>query len=191
MRHLTLWKGKDLILGLLLGLLVFTLSACEKNTNEPKGKNTEDPYGELIVDYMPIIFRIKVVNNSGANLIEPNHPESITKTNIRIEMDGKVYPLENLANKPEFRAYLAHFYGFYFYQDYLTKEWEIHFGQFDGGQEMDKTITLHWQDETTNSLRVVNKATWTKELGPHSMKRTFYLDGEKLPKDQWHYRFVR
>lgn len=182
MRQLVDWGRSVLALSLFLAFFALGLSACDDSSKEK----------DLIVDYTPITFDIRVVDESGANMIDPEHPRSITKTDIKVEMDGKMYQLEDLLSKGRpLRALPANFYGFYYHKVYYNNMWLLEFGEFDGGYDLDKTIVVHWADGSKNSLRITNERSWSQSLGYHARKRTLFLDGKQLSYGARYFRFVK
>lgn len=153
----------------------------------------EDP--TPVWDIFPINFDIEVVNKKGESLVNPNHPHTIVRLPITVEMDGKTYKLRSLSdaynNLPQSaanassmsRAYRPLFYGFIYRKvHHPREEWVLSFGEFDGEKNADHKIKLHWHNGTTDILRIVNSFRWVREgkrLTPE-VKRQFYINGEEL-----------
>lgn len=173
-------------------ILSLALTSCQKEKYNIINPNPREKsrYEGLIVDYSPVIFRVEVTDTDGADLVNPEHPKSISQMNIQMELEGKMYPLQIL-RQTSLRAYHPHFYGFRCLHNIYSKRWELEFGEFDGGEDKDHIVRLHWEDGKTSELRILVEPSWSLSLGPYQKKRTYYLDGKRLPQSQRIFRFVR
>lgn len=175
MRVMSRWA-----LGLMLALL---LGACGK-----KGENPEPP----IVDFTPINLVIEVLDADGNDLVNPNHPNSIVKSSVRAEVEGKFFDLqsssyayENRKPTPEaLRAYLPMWYGLsYAEQRAEGRPWVLVIGEFDGSESITREVKLHWEDGTTSLLKYSNKVEYNAKGYP-KVERHYYLDGVEVQPDK-------
>ncbi|MDO4692033.1 MAG: hypothetical protein Q4A64_04075 [Porphyromonadaceae bacterium] len=171
----------------LLGFVLVALFACEK----------EKPEEDLIWDIAPVNFSIEVYDATEANLVDPNHQQSITKTPITIEMGGKVYSLKSmeqarLGGQSGLRYYMPHFYGFTYAQSHdKERKWLLSFGEFDGAKNHNQEVTLHWGDGQKDVLSYTNQIKWIGKRGEPQITRIFYLNGEPLAEGRRVYKFQR
>lgn len=158
---------------------ILTLAACSKK-NEPQSKS-EGEYD--IIELNPIYLYVEVQDPSGVDLINPHHPNSITKQPVRIVVKGKTFELDNKAIRRELRYYMPEWYGIYYEAPKEEgKLWRLVIGEFDGAEEGVQEVTLDWGDGTSNQLRY-NNAVHYKGIGFPDIDLHFYLDGKEVPSD--------
>lgn len=173
----------------LVGFSFVALFACKNEKQEP-----EEP---MLWDIAPINFQIEVYDQAGANLVDPKHPQSITKTSTTIQMGEKVYPLKSLeqarrSGQSGLRYYMPSFHGFTYARSYgKDAKWMLSFGEFDGAQNHNQEVTLHWGNGQKDVLSYTNQIKWTGKRGEPKITRIFYLNGEALPKGGRIYKFQR
>lgn len=173
----------------LIGLALVALFACENEKQEP-----EEP---MLWDIAPINFQIEVYDQAGANLVDPNHPQSITKTPTTIQMGEKVYPLKSLEQarsdaQSGLRYYMPYFYGFTYSNSHITAgKWALSFGEFDGAKNHNQEVTLHWGNGQKDVLSYTNQIKWIGKRREPKITRIFYLNGEALPDGGRIYKFQR
>lgn len=167
-------------LGLMLALL---LGACGK-----KGENPEPP----IVDFTPINLVIEVLDADGNDLVNPNHPNTIVKSSVRAEIEGKFFELRSWVDAREsrkptkdvLRYYLPMWYGLsYAEQRAEGRPWVLVIGEFDGSESITREVKLHWEDGTTSLLKYSNSVRLNAK-GFHSIERHYYLDGVEVQPDK-------
>lgn len=136
----------------LLLLLPLLLAAC-----------SDEPGGDVIYDYVPVNFTVKVVNASGENLLDESVPGNILGEDISVTYKDKTYPMEVVNSG---RYYLPYWYGVI-----LLDGESLKIGEFDGAARHEECI-LHigardieiYYDAKINGLDV---------------KRKFYFDGKR------------
>lgn len=136
----------------LLLLLPLLLAAC-----------SDEPGGDVIYDYAPVNFTVKVVNASGENLLDESVPGNILGEEISVTYKDKTYPMEVVNSG---RYYLPYWYGVI-----LLDGESLKIGEFDGAARHEECI-LHigardidiYYDTKINGLDV---------------KRKFYFDGKR------------
>lgn len=136
----------------LLLLLPLLLAAC-----------SDEPGGDVIYDYVPVNFTVKVVNASGQNLLDESVPGNILGEEISVTYKDKTYPMEVVNSG---RYYLPYWYGVILLDGEYLK-----IGEFDGAARHEECI-LHigardidiYYDAKINGLDV---------------KRKFYFDGKR------------
>lgn len=137
---------------LLLLLLPLLLAAC-----------SDEPGGDVIYDYVPVNFTVKVVNASGQNLLDESVPGNILGEEISVTYKDKTYPMEVVNSG---RYYLPYWYGVILLDGEYLK-----IGEFDGAARHEECI-LHIG---TRDIDIYYDA----KINGLDVKRKFYFDGKR------------
>jgi len=152
---------------LLFSLLLFV--ACDKNE-------------DIIYDYAPVAFTVKVVDGNGNTRL--NSEKFLSS--LSFDYNGENYTIENMGGNVSTRAYLARFSAPYVLSAQLsdgTTRTSIYIGEWAGDAKWNnETVTINWPDGTHSNLSFTLKKTGITNA-------TYYLDGEK--HSGAHYKFVK
>ena len=121
-------------------------------------------------DFYPVVFDIHVETEDGYNRLDPES-EYFIGENISAIYDGQVYPVEILMPT---KAYAPRFFGLQLRQEGMFGYWHLVFGEFDGAESGEQTVTLVWPDGTSDTIyhkRVV--------ATPLAISDRWKLNGEK------------
>lgn len=176
-------------------LLCFALCSCNLN-DEP---NRDD----LIIDYSPIALRIKVQNAAGEDLVNPQHPLSLVRNKVYVEIGIKRFDLENGAEKDPrsrirrtvevLRALPGFWWGFLYNAPAKGSHepWHLYIGDFDGGVDAERTFRLHWGDGTTTMVKYTNKVHYKSRGKLPDVERHFYVGGQEVKPEKGYLTLVR
>ena len=101
-------------------------------------------------DWNPVVISLHVEDAEGHNRLDPTS-EYFIGENISAIYDQMVYPVEIIGG-PETKAYMPRFFGLQLRPDILNG-WYLTFGEFEGSESQDITITLVWPDGTADTIR--------------------------------------
>ena len=123
-------------------------------------------------DFMPVVVTVQVRDEAGHDRLDPNS-EYFIGENIQAVYDGKVYPVEIIV--PETKAYLAQFFGLRLRQSWGYNDFFLEFGEFDGADDQDVSVTLVWPDGTSDTIHTTHT-----RVTPLAVVNTWHLNGEKV-----------
>lgn len=144
---------------------------------------------DVIIDYVPIIFRVNIYDQQGNDLLDPSNPQNILDKGILMEYKGNDFSIadkygDQIQPTPS-RYYLPMFYGLSLAADkdqqgnlmYYT----LKFGEFDASEKAEYSCVLKITDldlsyELTCKLNKPGKP-------------QFFLNGDHLKK-QMVYKIV-
>lgn len=142
-----------------------------------------------IYDFAPISLYLKVTDSSGQSLINPEHPKTLVKQGVKMEIAGKFFDLKTWEEARDsrkmtpdvLRYYMPMWYGIS-YEKYSSEQddWAIKMGDFDGQEETTREIVIHWGDGTTSKLKYSNAIRYKRKASP-DVERHYYLDGVEIP----------
>ena len=123
-------------------------------------------------DYMPVQVIVYVTDEAGHDRLDPNSAYFIGE-NIHAVYDGKVYPVEIIV--PETKAYSAYFFGLRLRQSWGYNDYFLEFGEFDGAENQDVSVTLVWPDGTSDTIHTTHI-----RFTPLAVVNTWKLNGKKV-----------
>lgn len=161
------------------------LSSCDNKKEEPN----------LLIDFTPITFDIEVLDSEGRDRVSPEHPHSVTKLPLKVEIGKQTYSLTPFESKilpeppkNELRAYRPLFFGFTYHAPTAgRKTWILSIGEFDGGDNGTRSATLYWGDGVKNTLSFSNKVIYKSPNKIPEIVRNFYLDGNEISGRTYHF----
>lgn len=151
-------------------LLVFalSLSGCEDILNS-----------DMIIDWYPIVFNIKVVDAGGRDMLDPSSDNSwVIGTTMEFKGKRDTVDQASLENIYQTRDYLPRFDGIRLVKGAQgLPAYFLKFAEFDGSVSYDnEKLTITWPDGRTNIITYTRKF---NALHTKVSKETFKLDGAK------------
>ena len=124
-------------------------------------------------DYYPVVITVTVQDEAGHDRLDPDSDYFIGE-DISAVYEGQVYPMQKMFADAATKAYLPRFFGLEWRQDrnygyYLT------FGEFDGAEDQDITVTFVWPDGTSDTVHTTHIM-----FTPLAIVNTWHLNGEKV-----------
>ena len=122
-------------------------------------------------DFYPVIIDIHVEDEAGHNLLDPKS-EYFIGENVQAVYDGQAYPMD-MSYLTETKVYSPHMFGLRLMQDRLLGYYHLQFGEFDGSESGDQTVTIVWPDGTSDTIyhkRVM--------FTPLAISDTWHLNGK-------------
>ena len=123
-------------------------------------------------DFAPVVVTVHVYDEAGHDRLDPNSAYFIGE-NIHAVYDGKVYPVEIIV--PETKAYSAYFFGLRLRQSWGYNDYFLEFGEFDGAENQDVSVTLVWPDGTSDTIHTTHI-----RFTPLAVVNTWKLNGKKV-----------
>ncbi len=128
---------------------------------------------ELEVDIAPVIYRLKVVDEQGNNLLNPARENAIDISEIIAQYQGNDYQCQTPT-----RAYKPHFNGLQL-ESHHSGEWILTFGEFSGTSDYeDEKLTILWGDGSSDIItynRSVKQSTFSQNI---KIKQEWLLNGK-------------
>ena len=153
---------------LLVIVVAFSFSSCSKMLST-----------DIIMDWYPVNFYIKVVDVTGKDLLDPANDNSwIIGTAFDFMGQEDIIDLECVENIYRTKYYLPHFNGITLQNDHLHG-YVLKFGEFDGADSYDQEkLIINWPDGTSNTITYSRKFNL---IHTDVRKEEFKLDGKKCP----------
>ncbi|MDE7414173.1 MAG: hypothetical protein K2N05_10380 [Muribaculaceae bacterium] len=146
---------------------------------------------DIIWDMAPVNVMVNIQDTNGNNLLSPSVPGNLQGKKIVAEYKGQEYEL-NWDASDETRYYMPFFSGLTLQSGYTQSGDQLEadpnknylsFGEFDGGENQDITISLHIEGySNTWNISVSHHIIW-KGNNPH-VTNTASLNGENTPYDK-------
>lgn len=126
----------------MVATLLMIMGGCSKNDDMPDMPDMPDD--ELIWDIAPSVLSIQLVDESGANLLDPEVSGNWVNESMWIGYEDKrfdaVWNKDDLATSS--RALLPHFYGAVWSGVWHTQPYYLYFGEFDGASSRTLKLTF-------------------------------------------------
>ena len=123
-------------------------------------------------DFYPVVVTVYVTDEAGHDRLDPGS-EYFIGENIRAVYNGNVYPVEIMV--PPTKTYAAEFFGLRLRQNWSYNDYYLAFGEFDGADDQDITVTLVWPDGTSDTIHTTHT-----RFTPLAIVNTWHLNGEKV-----------
>lgn len=101
-------------------------------------------------DWNPVVISLHVEDAEGHNRLDPTSDYFIGE-NISAIYEGQVYPVEIIGG-PDTKTYMPRFFGLELRPDRMFG-WYLTFGEFEGSESQDISVTLVWPDGTSDTIR--------------------------------------
>ena len=105
-------------------------------------------------DFAPVEVTVYVTDEAGHNRLDPAS-EYFIGDNISAVYEGQVYPVQRMFADPETKAYMPHFFGLGWRCD-RQFGYYLCFGEFDGADDQDISVTFVWPDGTSDTVRTTH-----------------------------------
>lgn len=123
-------------------------------------------------DWNPVVITLHVEDAEGHNRLDPTSAYFIGG-DISAIYDQKFYPVEILGG-PETKTYMPRFFGLQLRPD-RNYGWYLVFGEFEGSEGQDISITLVWPDGTTDEIQCKHTV-----ATPLAVSTRYKLNGKKV-----------
>lgn len=123
-------------------------------------------------DFYPVVVTVYVTDEAGHDRLDPKS-EYFIGENISAVYEGRVYPVE--INIPETKTYMPYFFGLRLQQRWSENTYYLDFGEFDGADDQDITVTLVWPDGTSDTIHTTHT-----RFTPLAIVNTWHLNGKKV-----------
>ena len=136
---------------ILAARLIASLTGCEK-------------WGGMEVDWAPVSFFLRVVDEEGTDLLDPENPNnlidsaSITFKGNTYNASRQWYETGRPYEMPATKAILAQLFGLFlvngemFFMNSDTACFSLFFGEIDGAMDMDEDLLVTLPDGTTGTI---------------------------------------
>ena len=105
-------------------------------------------------DFYPVMVSVHVTDEDGHDRLDPTSAYFIGE-NISAIYEGQVYPVQKMFADPETKAYMPRFFGLEWRKDRLYG-YSLVFGEFDGADDQDITVTFVWPDGTSDTVHTTH-----------------------------------
>lgn len=138
-------------------LLTVSFTGCEKLGGNGGG-------GDWIVDWVPVSFFLRVVDEGGKDLLDPENPNnlidgtSITFKGNTYSASRQWYEAGRPYEMPATKAILAQLYGLFlvngemFFMNSNTAGFSLFFGEIDGARDMDEDLVVTLPNGMTGTI---------------------------------------
>ena len=138
-------------------LLTVSFTGCEKLGGNGGG-------GDWIVDWVPVSFFLRVVDEGGRDLLDPENPNnlidgtSITFKGNTYSASRQWYEAGRPYEMPATKAILAQLYGLFlvngemFFMNSNTAGFSLFFGEIDGARDMDEDLVVTLPNGMTGTI---------------------------------------
>jgi len=118
-------------------------------------------------DFAPFLVTVHVTDEAGHDRLNPDS-EYFIGENITAVYEGQDYPVQKMI--PGTKTYLPRFFGLEWRMD-RQYGYYLCFGEFDGAESQDVSVTFIWPDGTTDTIH----ATHARFIGD-----TWRLNGKRV-----------
>ena len=138
-------------------LLTVSFTGCEKLGGNGGG-------GDWIVDWVPVSLFLRVVDEGGKDLLDPENPNNLID-GTSITFKGKTYSASRQwyeagrpNEMPATKAILAQIYGLFlvngemFFMNSNTAGFSLFFGEIDGARDMDEDLVVTLPNGMTGTI---------------------------------------
>lgn len=149
-------------------LAIFTALSAASCLRVPESYFTPSPF------YLSILAQ----SEDGTNLLDSTAVVNWVDSTVTLEYKGEAYTLDKKAERMDLNDMK---YILYRFMDNSTMKYQYIacFGLFSGVADIDDDLFLRWPDNSTDTLHLVNKGTWSKNgKGFTSLTRTVTLNGD-------------
>lgn len=138
-------------------LLTVSFTGCEKLGGNGGG-------GDWIVDWVPVSLFLRVVDEGGKDLLDPENPNnlidgtSITFKGNTYSASRQWYEAGRPYEMPATKAILAQLYGLFlvngemFFMNSNTAGFSLFFGEIDGARDMDEDLMVNLPNGMTGTI---------------------------------------
>lgn len=154
-----------------LGIVSLVLFSCDGILGDRK-----------IWDISPVVYIVQVVNSNGVDLLNPDNPNSIAASGIKVQYNGKEYECNKDQSTLITKAYMPQFYGLKVAKNpYVTNGiFILTFGELDGAKSYsNEEITIFWGDGSSDKVKFNRKFRW-KINGDSDISEEWFLNGNKV-----------
>lgn len=124
-------------------------------------------------DFYPVVVTVSVTDEDGHDRLNPES-EYFIGENISAVYEGEVYPMQKMFADAATKVYMPCFFGLEWRKD-RELGYYLCFGEFDGADDQDVTVTFVWPDGTSDTVH-------TKHImfTPLAIVNTWHLNGKKV-----------
>ena len=126
-------------------------------------------------DFYPVMVSVRVTDTDGHDRLDPDS-EYFIGENITAVYDGQTYPLQVMFAREgaDTKAYYAQLFGLQWRKD-RERGYYLCFGEFDGSESQDLTVTFVWPDGTSDTVHTTHTC-----FTPLAIVNTWHLNGKKV-----------
>ncbi len=155
--------------------LVGAVSVC--SCDKPDNGGDDGPEGGKIWDIAPVVYRLKVVNALGNDILDPSKDISIDYKAIEAVYNGEAYKIKT---EPQTRDYLPHFNGLELIYYTHLGHYTLTFGELEGAESYDnEELRINWGDGTSDVVSFDRDFKWGKKGDPE-VSHKWFLNGKAV-----------
>ena len=135
--------------------------------------------GNKVWDISPLNIQMYVQDTEGNDLLSPDFEGNILDDSIYVTYHDLKCPLGvDMSEETMTRAYLAVLIGLHYHA--WNGENRLVFGEFDGAQDWDDSLKIHWGDGSSDEISFTHNFSWAIDGSPKISNQKLFLNGKEV-----------